>query len=160
MNAAEISARIASYQSGMFPASVEPRALGEASQLHPVNLRLPEGDEWRAESVLTLASERGFDYRAFYRRASSRDAEALNMLFAFACEGESMDGHAWFLHELLDLVGDGFFADALAKENTERCACVGGLILFDMGFDHGYEAEVMAAFSRRYPRTYLATVAG
>ncbi|KAA0217099.1 hypothetical protein EDM80_03490 [bacterium] len=159
MNAAEISSRLASYQSGMFGASVAPRQPVESSRLFAVDLRLPEGDEWQAEDILKLAAERGMDYRALYRRASSRDAGALGELLRLRCDATAAEGHAWFVHELLDLVGDGFFADTLSRESAADCAWVGGLLLFNMGFDHGYEAEVLAAFSRRYPRTYLATVA-
>ena len=160
MNAAQISQRLRAYQSGMLPASVAPRVAGCSTQLMPTELRLPEEDSWRAEEVLKIAEQRGFDYRHYYKRASTRDAEALRLLMSFPCDGDATDGHAWFLHELLDLVGDVFFAEGLAKENADTCAMVGGLLLFNMGFDHGYEAEVIASFSRRYPRTYMATVAG
>lgn len=160
MNAAQISQRLRAYQSGMMPASVAPRVAGCSTQLMPTDLRLPEQDSWYAEEVLKQAEQRGFDYRHYYKRASTRDAEALRLLMAFVCDGDATEGHAWFMHELLDLVGDTFFADALAKENADTCAMVGGLLLFNMGFDVGYEAEVMAAYSRRYPKTCLATIAG
>ena len=159
MNATEVSARLARYQSDMFEVAAVPRLPVDSDQLHAVDLRLPEGDEWQAEDILRLAAARGMDYRALYRRASTRDDQALGELLRLRCDASAAEGHAWFLHELLDLVGDGFFAEILSRESATDCAWVGGLLMFNMGFDHGYEAEVLAAFSRRYPRTYLATVA-
>lgn len=160
MNAAQISQRLRAFQSGMMPGSVAPRVAGCSTQLPPTELRLPEEEPWYAEEVLTQAQQRGFDYRHYFKRASTRDTEALRLLMAFECIGDATEGHAWFMHELLDLVGDAFFAEALAKESADTCANVGGLLLFNMGYDTGYEADVMAAYSRRYPKTYLATIAG
>ncbi len=106
----------------------------------------PLDDAAKWPDLVDSAKERGIDYPATVSRARRGDVAALRVLFRHTphTDGSGADSHCIVLRQLLELLGDREFSDALRREPRDLRNKVTEAIDFDFG----------RLWKKRFPLTY------
>jgi hypothetical protein len=105
---------------------------------------LEDASKW--PDLVDSAKQRGIDYPTVVARARHGDTAALTILFRYTphTDGSGADSHCVVLRQLLELLGDKKFSDALRRQPCALRSKVTEAIDFDFG--HPWQ--------KQFPLTY------